>query len=108
MWSNLGVLTPYPDRWVDTIAITDTPLIRVSWLKGSVPLHQINKRFLIRRKFVSGEVDKALIVYASDEPLIVPFEDLNESFSIQLKKLMPHRQLISEPFYQVSIESLVI
>lgn len=108
MWQSLGLLTPHPDRWVSTQAVTNTPLVRVSWLKGSAPLHQINKRFLIRRKFISGEVDKAIIIYASDEPLVVPFEDLNESFSVQLKKLIPHRQLISEPYYQVSIEDLVI
>lgn len=107
MWVNAGILTPYPDKWVSTIALSNSPLIRVFWLKGNASLNQINKRFLIRRKFITGEVEQAIITYASDEPLIIHFQDLGEDYYIQIKKLMywnRYPKLISEPFYQISVD----
>lgn len=107
MWTSLGLLTVYPDKWISTVGITSSSLIRVTWLKGDAPLKDIQSRFLIRRKIISGEVGKAQIIYASDEPLIINFIDLETSYSIQIKKLMRHRPLIKEPFYQLLVESFV-
>lgn len=104
MWTSLGLLTVYPDRWVSTIGITNSSLIRITWLKGDAPLKDIHSRFLIRRKIISGEVGIAQTIYASDEPLIINFIDLETSYSIQVKKLMRHRPLTREPFYQLLVE----
>lgn len=110
MWQSIGLLTVYPDKWVSSVAITESNLIRITWFKGDVPLYKINKRFLIRRKFITGEVDKGKIIYASDEPLIIEYDNTNNlgAFYIQLKKLMLYSRyprLINEPFYQLLIES---
>jgi len=109
VWVSLGLITPLPDKWSNTLAVTNIPLIRVSWLKGNVSLNQINNRFLIRRKFISGEVEQARIIYASDEPLIIHYDDLNQPFLVQIKKLFRYYRyprLISESFYQIQIDYL--
>lgn len=104
MWINTGVLITHPDKYITYTGLIDSPLIRIQWLKGDVPLSAINSRFLVRRRFISGEVDNSILVYATDEPLIIPFQDLAQQYQVQIKKLMYRRTFYSEPYYQVSVD----
>ena len=103
-WIAIGAIIPHPDKWLSTLALSASPLIRISWFKGDAPLDQIKSKFLIRRRFSLGDIDKAQIIYPSNEPLILPYKDLGENFYIQIKKLLPRCRIVSEPPYTIQIE----
>lgn len=100
-WTTIGLLIPRPDLWVSTLIIAQGRLIRITWIKGNVPLSSLSHRLLIRRKFDTGEVERAIVCYPSDEPLVVDFP-FDQVFQVQVKKLIRNR--ILEPGFSLQID----
>lgn len=103
-WISIGLLSASPDQWGTTLALAESQLIRISWLKGNAPLSAIKSRFLLRRKFASGEVSEAKILYASDESLVIDFLNFGQNYQVQVKKLIKSKPLTQEPSYHIGIE----
>ena len=104
-WITAGLIQPHPDRWLEASGIAQGRLIRISWLKGNAPLSSLKHRLLVRRKFDTGEVDQAVVCYPSDEPLVINFP-FDQTFQVQVKKLIRNRPIISEPGFSLQIDYL--
>ena len=97
--------------WQSSSSTGSGELIRISWVTTVETFPYVQSRILLRRKWAT-DTEPATLLYPSLEPQIIykptaPFVAIGlTTFNVEVKRFFRYRrQVISEPIYQLMIES---